>query len=123
MKVAISEIDNKTYFTIGYGRKSQHTCFEIGQLYQKVSKNVSFNEGEILECVNIIDNIAYFTCERLKSIHENRFLQKESITKGIPLEKGEEIVLLTDNILKRKELENNIQSSKKALNKIQTHCL
>tara|TARA_B100002019_G_scaffold290122_1_gene307132 strand:+ start:342 stop:827 length:486 start_codon:yes stop_codon:yes gene_type:complete len=119
MKVTISEIDNTTYFTVGYGKHSQDTAFHIGQLYQKVSRNVYFNQGEILECVDIIDNIAYFTCERLKPIHEKRFFNKEEITKGIPLRKDEEIILLTDNDLKLKELKEILSSSTKSLKNIQ----
>lgn len=112
MKVTISEIDGEKYFTVGYGKKSQKNCFEIGQLYQKVSRNLYFNEGEILECVDIIDNIAYFTCERLKVLHEKRFYDDEYSTNGIPLQEHEEIMFLSDNDLKIKEIKRLLSSSK-----------
>ena len=95
------------------GGKKQEEIFESGKLYIKVSDNVYFNRGEILECVGFHEGEAYFTCERLRYIHEGRFRQNQAPLAGINLREGEVLEFFDQDLLAKNLKKEKIEKLKR----------
>lgn len=68
--------------------------FKEGQFYKKISRNLYFNCGEIIVCTKVNKGKAFFTSERLKTVHQY------NDDYGIELENEEEFEVVTDHDLK-----------------------
>lgn len=90
----------------------QDQFFKKGSLLKKVSNNVYFNFGEILECVGTLDGVAYFTCERLKSIHLERVAEGSEKMPGIPLREGEVFEQVCEKSLRIEALQKSVASER-----------